>query len=180
MSEEPVAAHEPFRLHIGGQEPREGWKILNIQPGPGVNFVGDCVDLSKFADESVDLVYASYVYTHVEYKHLLSAFQEVRRVLKPGGEFMLSVPDMDILCQMFLHQDVTLEGRFNLMRLMFGGQFDAHDFHKVGLNWQILCAYLGDAGFSGASRVESLGQFQDCSEIVFGGHRVSLNVIAVK
>jgi predicted SAM-dependent methyltransferase len=171
---------EPFRLHIGGQEPREGWKILNIQAGSGVDFVGDCMDLSAFGDASVDLVYASHVYEHVEYKHLVAAFGEVRRILKPGGEFMIGVPDMDILCQMFLHRDLPPEGRFHVMRMMFGGQMDAFDLHKVGFNLPILCNFLGEAGFSSARRVESFGHFHDCSEIVFVGHRISLNVVASK
>ena len=38
------------RLHVGGREPRAGWEILNILPGPGVDHVGDAVDLSRFAD----------------------------------------------------------------------------------------------------------------------------------
>jgi len=33
-----------MRLHIGGEEIKEGWKILNIQNKPGVDFVGDITD----------------------------------------------------------------------------------------------------------------------------------------
>ena len=42
------------RLHIGGKQVKEGWKILNIQPGEGVEFVGDAADLSQFDDEMFD------------------------------------------------------------------------------------------------------------------------------
>jgi predicted SAM-dependent methyltransferase len=180
MSESASVEQEPFRLHIGGQEPRDGWKILNIQPGPGVDFVGDCTDLSAFANGSVDLVYASHVYEHIEYSHLLDAFKDVQRILKPGGEFMIGVPDLDILCQMYLHPDLPLDARFHVMRMMFGGQIDAYDLHKVGLNWQILTNFLGDAGFAQARKVASFGHFHDCTEIEFVGHRISLNVVATK
>ena len=34
-----------LRLHVGGKEKKDGWKILNIQPGPDVDYVGSCTDL---------------------------------------------------------------------------------------------------------------------------------------
>jgi hypothetical protein len=30
-----------MNLHIGGREKREGWKILNIQPGAHADYLGD-------------------------------------------------------------------------------------------------------------------------------------------
>ena len=35
-----------LRLHLGGMEPKPGWTIVNIQPGPGVDIVADITDLS--------------------------------------------------------------------------------------------------------------------------------------
>ena len=48
-----------MKLHIGGEEAKSGWKILNIVDESYVDFVGSCVDLSKFEDASVDEIYAS-------------------------------------------------------------------------------------------------------------------------
>src|SRR6476660_9763094 len=99
----PTASGEPLRLNIGGTEPRHGWKILNIQPGPCVDFVGDCTDLSQFADDSVAEVYASHVFEHLGYQEdLPRALREVRRVLVPGGLFRIGVPDLDALCWLFM------------------------------------------------------------------------------
>jgi predicted SAM-dependent methyltransferase len=181
MSDAAPVAPFPARLHIGGTEKRAGWEILNAQPGPHVDHVGDCVDLSRFADESFDEVYASHVYEHLGYQEdLPKALAEVHRVLKPGGTFRISVPDLEILCRLFLHPDLTLPQRYHVMRMMFGGQIDAFDFHKVGLNWTILCALLGNARFRSAQRVESFGLFQDCSVLRFEGQPISLNVEATK
>jgi len=55
------------RLHIGGKQVKEGWKILNIQPGKGVDFVGDAADLSQFNDGTFDEVYAAHVSEHLGY-----------------------------------------------------------------------------------------------------------------
>jgi hypothetical protein len=66
------------------------------------------------------------------------------------------------------------------MGMIFGGQIDAHDFHYFGWNFQFMQHFLDEAGFMSASRVESLGEFDDTSEIMSLGRRISLNVIAIK
>lgn len=181
MTEAAPITTEPIRLHIGGVEPRPGWKILNVQAGPHVDFIGECSDLSQFEDESVDEAYASHVYEHLGYQQELPrALAEIYRILKPGGILRIAVPDLDVLCQLFVHPDLALQDRFHVMRMIFGGQIDPFDFHKVGLNWQILCDFLGRARFGSARRVESFGLFQDCSTIMFAGHSISLNVEATK
>ena len=40
------------RLHIGGREKRPGWEILNVNPAPDVDHLGNAIDLSRFADGS--------------------------------------------------------------------------------------------------------------------------------
>ena len=42
-----------IKLHIGGEEKKDGWKILNIQKKPDVDYVGDISDLSQFEDNSI-------------------------------------------------------------------------------------------------------------------------------
>ena len=90
---EATAKHLAQRLHIGGKRVKEGWKILNIQPGKDVDFVGDAADLSQFNDETFDEVYASHVIEHLGYQNELpEATKGIHRILKPGGVFRMSVP----------------------------------------------------------------------------------------
>ena len=172
----------PLCLHIGGWEPRPGWKILNIQPGPGVDFVGDCRNLSQFPDASVEQVYASHVYEHLPYNGgvLASALKEAHRVLQPGGIFRISVPDLEICCRLFLAPPATVKDRFEVMRFIFGGQIDAYDFHQVGLTFEFLGRFLQDAGFATIRRVEEFKLFEDSSSRRFHGVLISLNVEAIK
>jgi len=174
-------AREPLRLHLGGRQRKQGWKILNAQPGPGVDFVGDCSDLSQFADGSVRDVYASHVLEHLGYHQALPrALGEIHRVLEPGGRALISVPDFEVVCRLFTDPRRTPQERFQLMRIAFGGQVDAWDFHYVGLTWEFLDEYLRKAGFASPARVGDFGLFEDTSSLRVLGEPISLNVIATK
>jgi predicted SAM-dependent methyltransferase len=170
-----------LRLNIGGKEPMPGWKILNVQEGPHVDYVGDCRDLGRFEDESVDEIYASHVIEHLDYRHALpQALAEFNRVLAKGGNARISVPDFELLCRLFIDPKTSKEERFHLMMAAFGGQLDEYDLHHVGLNFEILRDYLLQAGFS---KVERTGDFEllyDDSRTVICGVPISLNVIAYK
>ncbi len=169
-----------MKLHIGGLTAKAGWKILNIQPGEHVDFLGDISSLDQFAAESCDQVYASHVLEHVHQRQVLPTLQGLRRILKPGGQLLVSVPDWDILCHLFLNPLASLDVKWKTMRMIMGGQIDEHDFHYVGLNQAILYDLLNKAGFSNASRVESFGLFQDTSDYKPYGFPVSLNVVATR
>jgi SAM-dependent methyltransferase len=62
--------------------------------GPGVRTeVGDCCDLSRFADKSVDVVFASNLLEHLDVAGNEQLVGHVRRVLRPGGRFVLVQPN---------------------------------------------------------------------------------------
>jgi predicted O-linked N-acetylglucosamine transferase (SPINDLY family)/predicted SAM-dependent methyltransferase len=170
----------PLRLHVGGTSALPGWKILNIQPGPDVDYVGDCRDLGQFADESVAEIYASHVVEHVPMAELPRTLAGFRRVLKPGGRAMISVPDLEVLSRLFLDNRGRTDERIMVMRMMFGGQTDPNDFHFVGFSYDILERLLRDAGFSRIERVGDFGLFSDTSTLRFQGVPISLNVVAWK
>lgn len=169
-----------MNLNIGGKERKEGWKVLNIQPGDFVDYVGDISSLEQFPDETFDKVYASHVLEHVRQRDVVNTLTGIRRTLKTNGQFFVSVPDWDILCHLFINPIASLDVKWHALRMILGGQVDEFDFHYVGFNQQILYDFLRQAGFSKATRVESFGLFNDTSDYKPYGFPISLNIVATK
>jgi predicted SAM-dependent methyltransferase len=169
-----------MKLHIGGEEVKTDWKILNISNKPGVDYIGDISNLSQFTDNSFEEIYASHVVEHVPQSKVLEMFQGIHRILQPGGKFYISVPDLDVLCHTFINPSASPDIKFHVMRMMFGGQIDDHDYHFFGWNQAFLFDFLGKAAFTQAGRVETFGIFNDTSNYRPYGSLISLNVIAIK
>jgi predicted SAM-dependent methyltransferase len=170
------------RLHIGGAEAREGWEVLDVREAAHVDHVGNALDLSRFADGTFSEIYASHVLEHFDYvEELPRVLAEWFRVLAPGGVLRLSVPDIDILSHLLLQRHVLdVNQRFQVMRMIFGGQTHSHDHHRVGLNQDFMAAFLDRAGFVKLQRVSRHGLFADTSETVVLGTPISLNINAHK
>lgn len=171
---------EAIRLHIGGIQVKEGWKILNVENGEGVDFVGDVRDLSAFGDGCCSEIYASHVLEHIGQAEVLPVLNELHRMLCPGGRLYVSVPDLETLSWLFLSPGLDAAAKFHVMRMMFGGQTTPHDFHQIGYCFDFLVDYLREVGFAGVEHVESFGLFNDTSEFAFAGQRISLNLIVTK
>jgi predicted SAM-dependent methyltransferase len=170
------------RLHIGGAEARPGWEVLDVRAAPHVNHVGNALDLSRFADGTFAELYASHVLEHFDYvEQLPRVLAEWHRVLAPAGVLRLSVPDIDILAHLLLQRhQLNVNQRFQVMRMMFGGQMHEHDHHRVGLNHEFLAAFLDRAGFVNLQRVSRHGLFADTSDTLVMGTPISLNLNAHK
>jgi len=177
----PAPPPAPRRLHIGGKLRVNGWEVMNALPGDHVDHLGNANDLSRFADDTFDVVYASHVVEHFDYRDELGkTLREWCRALKPGGWVLISVPDLEVLASLILDKTLSVNERFMTMRMMFGGHVDAYDYHGVGLTAEFLTAFLSEAGFVGMERVERFGFFADTSNYRFAGRQISLNLRAMK
>lgn len=65
--------------------------VLDMEPAPSVDIVGDGRSM-PLADASIDVVLITQVLEHIP--EPLAVLSEIRRVLKPGGTLLLSVPSI--------------------------------------------------------------------------------------
>jgi len=139
-----------IKLHIGGAEPHPDWKILDVEDRPEVDFVGDASCLNQFEDGSIEAIYVSHVLEHFYYglnNELIKALMEWYRVLQLGGKLFISVPNLQVLCWLYLNPNLVPLEHHHIMRIMFGGQTNQYDVHKVGFDFDTLGLYLEEAGF---------------------------------
>jgi predicted SAM-dependent methyltransferase len=164
------------KLHLGGTQPKDGWTILDIESRPEVDIVAPA-DAIPLPDRSCTAIYASHILEHFPLAKAAPVLHEWRRVLADDGVLMVSVPDLRALAGMYL-VETDPRAMVWLMRVMFGGQVNQHDFHHVGWDFSLLCSFLMDAGFDGIERVAGFGLFDDSSNIQHRGQLISLNLMA--
>lgn len=177
-----MAENKIRRLHIGGKKAHPDWEIFDALERDHVDHIGDAADLSRFDDGSFQSIYASHVLEHFPYlRQLVPTLKEWSRVLASDGQMLISVPDMDILCRLFLDKEkLTVDERYHVMRMMFGGQSNRYDFHYAGLNLELLQKLAKEAGLKVSRKVRRFNLFPDHSNYQFAGELISLNVVLVK
>ena len=72
---------------------------LALQPSHERELQHDLHDPLPFEDESVEKLHAQDVLEHLQIEKVSSIFDEIYRVLVPGGVFRLSVPDYRCLVE---------------------------------------------------------------------------------
>lgn len=60
-----------------------------------------------YADNSICLIYSSHTIEHMTDKHISYLFDEIYRVLKPGGAVRITCPNLKLLYQTLIDNDVS-------------------------------------------------------------------------
>jgi len=141
-------------LEIGsGPFKRNGWLTLDMCKGADIYW-----DLRKslpIADASFNKVYCSHVLEHFTFRDLQRLLSEVHRVMRPGGEFLIVVPDASIYVDAYIGKRNTdqLMGykpavisacRMDILNYMF--YMDGH--HRIMFDEESLAFHCKAAGFS--------------------------------
>ena len=85
-----------MKLNIGGISPATGWKTMH--PSGEADIKGDFSDLGQFEDASVEIIYSCHFLQRLGYnEELPQAMTECFRILQPGGEIMIAVPDLSLI-----------------------------------------------------------------------------------
>lgn len=172
---------DTLKLNLGSRDRSiPGFQNMDIDAHPGVDFIGDVSDLSRFADGSVSEIYASHVLEHFPHPRTLEVLKEWHRVLAPGGILYVAVPDFKRVVELYLKDGL---GKW-MQEYISGGQEYATAYHHAIFDFTKLRWELKAAGFSEVSQVDQfpIGGSRDCSRGVsnMDGKSVSLNVVAIR
>jgi predicted SAM-dependent methyltransferase len=84
------------RLQFGcGAFPAPGWINTNLDPGPGVDLVGDIRNGLPLSANSIQYIASMHALCELPYLDVVPALRELHRVLEPGGVLRLGLPDLD-------------------------------------------------------------------------------------
>src|SRR5687767_13067271 len=92
----PETVAGPLRLHLGcGPERRDGWVNIDASAEVKPDIVTRAHLLPMFADASVDTIEACHLFEHLPLHEARAALKEWARVIRPGGELLLEMPNFD-------------------------------------------------------------------------------------
>ena len=149
-----LARREPIRLDIGaGDLDRSGWVTLDITDG--CDLFWDLRNGIPFPDNSVQVVYSSHLFEHMDFAAGQALLREVRRVLVPGGEVSVCVPNARLYIDAYLGErelaadhdfwKPALNGRSGISLLNYVAYMGGE--HKCLFDQNSLLERLDDAGF---------------------------------
>jgi predicted SAM-dependent methyltransferase len=141
----PRLANGEVRLHLGcGKIDHPGFINIDALPRRHVHYVQAVDRLGRFANSSVDLIYACHVLEHFSHLKVPAVLREWQRVLKPGGRLCLSVPDFDRILEIY---HAASDDMASIINPLMGGQEYAYNHHRVAFNQAYLTRLLLAAGF---------------------------------
>lgn len=143
------------KLHLGcGTEKRAGWTNVDVDPRVAPDVVSDVTQLTAFATGSVDVVEANHLFEHLTFDQARAALREWARVLRPGGELFLEMPDFEA-CTRMIGRHFDSQGHDLAMVGIYGWPPDiakggVPQMHKWGWSRTTLARAVAEAGFERA------------------------------
>lgn len=147
------------------------WKEIRLDINPAVkpNIVASLTDLSAVEDASMDAVWSSHSLEHLEGFDVAKALAEIRRVLKPTGFTLITLPDLKQVAQLIVEGKadhviyVSPAGPITPLDMLFGHQASQEQgnrymAHRTGFTAELLGKQLTEAGFAEV-RIRQGGSF---------------------
>ncbi len=145
-----------LRLHLGcGPDHREGWVNVDVNPKFSPDIVAPVGELPMLADGSCEVIESFHLFEHLTFTQARAALREWRRLLAPGGELRVELPNL-ARCVELIGTDM---GGYDLgMISLFGYPPEVDEqgepqLHKWGWTPESLAMELQAAGFENVQQV---------------------------
>lgn len=91
-----------LKLHLGcGKNIKKGW--INIDLNNRADLQLDLRENLPFGNDSCSMIYSEHFLEHIDYpEQVTTLLKECHRILKPGGVFSVSVPDIDLVLRSYV------------------------------------------------------------------------------
>ena len=130
-----------------------GWKFIDCWEPYNPD---ECYDFSlgiREPDDSVRAIWLGDALEHCVKWRVKDLLKDCHRVLTPGGQLLISVPDMTVVMPRWLAGETELDGLIWGHQNESGGGNERGDTHKNGWTETTLFAALRLAGFSVMRRI---------------------------
>lgn len=187
-----------LKINVGCGPRNFGTDWIHIDGADYPHINSKDVFLGNYKDNLVDVIYASHLIEYFDRDEVASLLKSWYRVLKPGAELFIAVPDFSAICKLYSDKEYEIEQFLGLLygKMEMNGNLI---YHKTTFDFKSLCRILASCGFIGISSPNSekhkmlynvRGHWSnslpdDHSKAVLphmadGGTPVSLNVICYK
>lgn len=172
----PGAASAPQKivLNVGcGYPARQGlhpafqgpdWRELRVDIDPAVNpdIICSMTDMRPIDSGSVDAIWSSHNLEHLQRHEVPTALAEFIRVLRPGGQMLLTLPDLQKIAELVMNDGLEDEaysspaGPITPLDMIYGhtpslARGNHYMAHKTGFTVRTLKNLLVAAGFAGVT-----------------------------
>lgn len=177
-----------MKLHLGcGRRYLDGYVHIDINKFDHIDYYAEVHNLSFINDNVVEQIYASHVLEYYDSEEVEMVLLEWKRVLKPGGELMIAVPNFDSLIKVYdLTNDISkvIGPIIGAWKLSNGNKI----FHKLLFDFKSLKSLLEKVGFTNVDYwdwkqfIHDFPDFDDHSQAYFphmdkeNGIHISLNL----
>lgn len=136
-----------LRINLGcGEFKLDGFINVDMEPKVQPDMILDFRKESlPWDDGSVEEVFICHCLEHVEFHYWEDLFKEVRRVLKPNGNFLLSYPEFSECATRFLQNDPIK--RHFWRATLYGRQLYPSDYHVTPMHSPTIKEALEVVGF---------------------------------
>ena len=175
-----------MKLHVGcGKRFLPGWKHVDVADYPHVDINYDVAKLNELYQGCATHMYASHVLEHFGRHEVACVLGVWAECMAPGGQIWIAVPDFEAV----VAQYAVSKNLKELTGLLYGGQRDMFDYHKIAFDFASIQAALETAGFANVQRYNHAdflpAGFDDWSRSYLphmdvNGRLMSLNVTATK